>query len=250
MIIEDACTSATGRNLSATVVRGYSGRRSIKESLPMWYGKTVRNACAPSINCYSVYKICPGKWQIIWLHLHKTVQQIQCWYVSPAWRNADGGRENKGRGGTWTRKEVCLKKQKKVDEKAHDGAATPRVVLLLLLLLSRSSSGERQRHYIYIHSVQRISNGVDVGGSILSFMQGKSTTPLFRKAKCYSRIVLGETLLLIFKFEDGKVARERGPPPQERMGQMNEWERERYEGAGLLANNQNGWLIQMESGYT
>lgn len=76
--------------------------------------------------------------------------------------------------------------------------------------------------YIYIHSVQRISNGVDVGGSILSFMQGKSTTPLFRKAKCYSRIVLGETLLLIFKFEDGKVARERGPPPQERMGQMNE----------------------------
>lgn len=134
--------------------------------------------------------------------------------------------EGKTRGGgvrkPWTRKEVCLKKQKKVDEKAHDGAATPRVVLLLLLLLSRSSSGERQRHYIYIHSVQRISNGVDVGGSILSFMQGKSTTPLFRKAKCYSRIVLGETLLLIFKFEDGKVARERGPPPQERMGQMNE----------------------------
>lgn len=152
MIIEDTCTSATGRNLSATVVRGYSGRRSIKESLPMWYGKTVRNACAPSINCYSVYKICPGKWQIIWLHLHKTVQQIQCWYVSPAWRNADGGRENKGRGGTWTRKEVCLKKQKKVDEKAHDGAATPRVVLLLLLLLSRSSSGERQRQYIYIYT--------------------------------------------------------------------------------------------------
>lgn len=99
MIIEDTCTSATGRNLSATVVRGYSGRRSIKESLPMWYGKTVRNACAPSINCYSVYKICPGKWQIIWLHLHKTVQQIQCWYVSPAWRNADGGREYEGRGG-------------------------------------------------------------------------------------------------------------------------------------------------------
>lgn len=49
-----------------------------------------------------------------------------------------------------TRKEVCLKKQKKVDEKAHDGAATPRVVLLLLLL-SRSSSGERQRQYIYIY---------------------------------------------------------------------------------------------------
>lgn len=46
-------------------------------------------------------------------------------------------------------------------------------------------------------------------------------------------------------------SRERGaPPPQERMGQTNEWERERYEGAGLLANNQNGWLIQMESGYT
>lgn len=162
--------------------------------------------------------------------------------------------EGKTRGGgvrkPWTRKEVCLKKQKKVDEKAHDGAATPRVVLLLLLL-SRSSSGERQRQYIYIYIYIRCNeNGVDVGGSILSFMQGKSTTPLFRKAKCYSRIVLGETLLLIFKFEDGKVARERGPPPQERMGQMNEWERERYEGAGLLANNQNGWLIQMESGYT
>lgn len=89
-----------------------------------------------------------------------------------------------------TRKEVCLKKQK-VNEKAHDGAATPRVVLLLLLSRSllppvnreRERDRDRghafvQRVYIYIHSVQRISNGVDVGGSILSFMQGKSTTPL------------------------------------------------------------------------
>lgn len=90
--------------------------------------------------------------------------------------------------------------------------------------------------------------------------------PLFRKAKCYSRIVLGETLLLIFKFEDGKVARENGGPRirEERMGRMNEQggdERERERDvralgapsvrrAGLLANNQNGWLIQMESGYT
>lgn len=62
--------------------------------------------------------------------------------------------------------------------------------------------------------------------------------PLFRKAKCYSRIVLGETLLLIFKFEDGKVARENGGPRirEERMGRMNEQggdererEREMYE---------------------
>lgn len=72
---------------------------------------------------------------------------------------------------------------------------------------------DRDSIYIYIYIYTRCNeNGVDVGGSILSFMQGKSTTPLFRKAKCYSRIVLGETLLLIFKFEDGKVARERGPP--------------------------------------
>ena len=72
--------------------------------------------------------------------------------------NTRGGGVRKPWTKETTRKEVCLKKQKKVDEKAHDGAATPRVVLLLLLL-SRSSSGERQRQYIYIyiyiHSVQR-----------------------------------------------------------------------------------------------
>lgn len=36
--------------------------------------------------------------------------------------------------------------------------------------------------------------------------------------------MLGETLLLIFKFEDGKVARENGGPRirEERMGRMNE----------------------------
>lgn len=140
--------------------------------------------------------------------------------------NTRGGGVRKPWTKETTRKEVCLKKQKKVDEKAHDGAATPRVVLLLLLL-SRSSSGERQRQYIYIYIYTRCNeNGVDVGGSILSFMQGKSTTPLFRKAKCYSRIVLGETLLLIFKFEDGKVARERGPPPSRKDG-TNERMRER-----------------------
>lgn len=91
---------------------------------------------------------------------------------------------------------------------------------------------DRDSIYIYTHSVQRISNGVDVGGSILSFMQGKSTTPLFRKAKCYSRIVLGETLLLIFKFEDGKVARERGPPS--RKDGTNERMRERERGTKAL----------------
>lgn len=50
--------------------------------------------------------------------------------------------------------------------------------------------------------------------------------------------MLGETLLLIFKFEDGKVARENGGPRirEERMGRMNEQggdererEREMYE---------------------
>lgn len=141
--------------------------------------------------------------------------------------NTRGGGVRKPWTKETTRKEVCLKKQKKVDEKAHDGAATPRVVLLLLLL-SRSSSGERQRQYIYIYIYTRCNeNGVDVGGSILSFMQGKSTTPLFRKAKCYSRIVLGETLLLIFKFEDGKVARERGPPPLKKGWDKRTNERER-----------------------
>lgn len=63
----------------------------------------------------------------------------------------------------------------------------PRRLLLLLprsLILLPPVKRERDHAfvqrvyiYIYIHSVQRISNGVDVGGSILSFMQGKSTAP-------------------------------------------------------------------------
>lgn len=163
----------------------------------------------------------------------------------------EGGYVSRGRKKRRGKKFVWRNKKKSMKRRMM---APRRLELLFFFFFYLVLLPERDRDsiyiYIYIHSVQRISNGVDVGGSILSFMQGKSTTPLFRKAKCYSRIVLGETLLLIFKFEDGKVARERGPPPQERMGQMNEWERERYEGAGLLANNQNGWLIQMESGYT
>lgn len=51
---------------------------------------------------------------------------------------------------------------------------------------------DRERRNVY--AVQRIFSGVDGGGSILSFMQGKST---LRKAKCYSRIVLADPFTYI-----------------------------------------------------
>lgn len=120
--------------------------------------------------------------------------------------------------------------------------------LALLLLLPRSLillppvKRERdhafvQRVYIYIYTLgatnfQRRRRW----RQHLKLHARQINRPLFRKAKCYSRIVLGETLLLIFKFEDGKVARENGGPRirEERMGRMNEQggderEREMYE---------------------
>lgn len=87
-----------------------------------------------------------------------------------------------------------------------------------------------------------------------------------------------QTLLLIFKFEDGKVARERNRIYTDEQGQMNarfsspspshslspsvpswsgknDYPRKRSEirvrrARESAANNQNGRLIQMESGYT
>lgn len=94
----------------------------------------------------------------------------------------------------------------------------PRRLALLLLLLPRSlillPPVKREREttrssnvYIYIYTLgatnfQRRRRW----RQHLKLHARQINRPLFRKAKCYSRIVLGETLLLIFKFEDGKVA--------------------------------------------
>lgn len=83
-----------------------------------------------------------------------------------------------------------LKKQK-VNEKREGRMASRRVQFFLV------EDRKRQRRdwgRSNVYAVQRISSGVDGGGSILSFMQGKST---LRKAKCYSRIVLAEPFTYI-----------------------------------------------------
>lgn len=125
-------------------------------------------------------------------------------------------------------------KKQKANEKAHDGAATPCSSSSSSSSFPHSSSAGEERErprvrptciYIYIYTLgatnfQRRRRW----RQHLKLHARQINRPLFRKAKCYSRIVLGETLLLIFKFEDGKVARENGGPRirEERMGRMNE----------------------------
>lgn len=102
----------------------------------------------------------------------------------------------------WTRERSLFEETKK--KSTHDGAATPRVLLLPSFFTER---GKETCVYIYIYTLGA-TNFQRRWRQHLKLHARQINRPLFRKAKCYSRIVLGEkTLLLIFKFEDGKVAK-------------------------------------------
>lgn len=118
------------------------------------------------------------------------------------------------------KQKVNEKRRGKRDGRRRDARAS-RERATVFRLLPRSSGGgtvggRRGRSTVRrVTGMQRIFSG----GSSLSFMQGKSTLPA-RRGELFPDCA-GGPFLLLFKFEDGKVARERTRTYAGEQGQMN-----------------------------